>query len=70
MAITRVSWSVVDIQKRQELLGMSLARVISPFCPTPGEICTGFKKRGLGHRPASKEPNSIVIPAGEGVSPD
>ena len=69
MAI-RLSWSVVDFQKRQELLGTSLARVISPLCLSPGEICTGFKRRGLRQRSAPKEPNSIVILAGEGVSPD
>ena len=70
MAITRISWSVVEFQKRQRLLGTPLARVILTFCPSPREICTEFKKRGVGERPASKEPNSIVIPAGEGISPD
>lgn len=70
MAITRISWSVVEFQKRRRLLGTPLARVILTFCPSPREICTEFKKRGLGERPASKEPNSIGIPAGEGISPD
>lgn len=59
MAITRISWSVVEFQKRQRLLGTPLARVILTFCPSPREICTEFKRRGLGERPASKEPTAL-----------